>query len=103
MKINFYSKSNNLSPDLERYAAKKMSVLEKYLSVGIIDANLELEENKAMTSGPKFRAEALVYLAKGKLRAEAKASTFRAAIDLMIPKLKKQLERYKGKKREVRR
>lgn len=102
MKITFYSKNNKIEPKLREYTEKKMSVLERHLDHGIMDTRIELEENTAEHGGDKFRAEATVNLAKGLLRAEANAKSFQEAVDLMMPKLKKQLEKYKGKKRGVR-
>lgn len=102
MKITFYSKNNKIEAALEKYAEKKLNILERYLDHGIIDARVELEENLAEHGGEKFRAEATISVAKGLLRAEAKGKSFQEAVDLMMPKLKKQLEKYKGKKRGVR-
>ncbi|MBU1119136.1 ribosome-associated translation inhibitor RaiA [Patescibacteria group bacterium] len=102
MEITFYSKTNTLSDEIKDYASNKIHHLEKYLHHAMMGARIELEEKTAEHSGEKYRAEATIDLAKGLLRAEANGRTFQEAIDLIIPKLKSQIERYKTKKRGIR-
>ncbi|MBU1167659.1 ribosome-associated translation inhibitor RaiA [Patescibacteria group bacterium] len=102
MKITLYSKTGPLPPEVEDYTRKKVNHLEHYLENGFISARIELEEDTSEHGGEKFRAEATIFMAGGELRAEAKATEYYEAVDKMMPKLKKQLEKYKAKKQENR-
>jgi len=102
MKITFRAKGIKLTPQLEDYTREKISKLEKYLGE-VIEAWVELIKDRSQRSGKKFQAEVQIKLPKGSLRADETTTDIFAAIDLVLPKLKKEIERYKDRKKLPRR
>jgi putative sigma-54 modulation protein len=102
MKITIYTKNIKLTPDLKSYAEKKIGHLEKYTDK-ILEARVELDEDKSQQSGFKYRAEVTMFLSKDSFRAQEVTTDIFAAIDLVIPKLKKQIETHKTKFEEPKR
>lgn len=96
MKISFYSKSIELNNSIKEYARGKIEKIEKYLD-NILEVKIELQEDKSMNSGPKYWCEIMIFLPQEKLIVHKKAETIFAAMDMIMPRLKKQIERYKGK------
>ncbi len=96
MKISFYTKSVDLNDKIKDYAREKIGKIEKYLD-NVGEVKIELQEDKSMNSGPKFWCEVMVDLPKGKLMAHKKGESLEQAIDMIMPRLKKQIEKYKGK------
>lgn len=104
MKIIFYTKNIKLTPELEAYAREKIAKLEKYLqNVDIMETKVELTEYTAQRKGNKFVAEVDMILPKGSLRASEATTDIHASIDMVVPKLKKEIAKYKGKWEQRRR
>ncbi|NQV13163.1 MAG: ribosome-associated translation inhibitor RaiA [Parcubacteria group bacterium] len=104
MEIIFYTKNVKLTSELEAYAREKVSKLEKYLkNIDIQETKIELTEYTAQRKGNKFVAEVDVILPKGSLRASEATTDIHASIDMVIPKLKKEIAKYKGKWEKQRR
>jgi len=98
MKIIFYTKNVKLTPELEAYAQEKISKLEKFLQdVKIMETKVELTSYPAQRKGNKFVAEVDMILPKGSVRASEATTDIHAAIDMVVPKLKKAIASYKGK------
>lgn len=100
MKISFYSKSIELNDNIKGYARGKIEKIEKYLD-NILEVKVELQEDKSMNSGPKYWCEVMIVLPKKRLMAHKKGESLEQAIDMMMPRLKKQIEKYKGKYRDL--
>lgn len=98
MKIVFYGKKVDLTDQVRDYVETRINKMDRYVD-GILEARVELDEDKSMSSGPKYRAEVMLFLPKYQLRATSTGSDIREAIDLVEPKLKKQIETYKFKTR----
>ncbi|NQU99978.1 MAG: ribosome-associated translation inhibitor RaiA [Parcubacteria group bacterium] len=96
MKISFYTKSADLNDKIKDYAREKIGKIETYLD-DVREVKIELQEDKSMNSGPKFWCEVMVDLPKGRLMAHKKGESLEQAIDMIMPRLKKQIEKYKGK------
>ena len=100
--MNIYAKGIELTPDLKKYVEEKIGKLEKYLD-NILEARIELGENTGQRSGMKYRCEVTMFLPKKSFRAEETTTDIFAAIDMVVPKIKRQIEVYKTKFREPKR
>ena len=80
---------------------EKVGNLEKF--IGAMEAKVELERDRHHQSGLVFRAEVMLVLGGKLMRAEAGAEDIYAAVDMVIPKLKEQIGKYKDKKQTLRR
>jgi putative sigma-54 modulation protein len=96
MKISFYTKSADLNDKIKDYAREKIGKIERYLD-NVGEVKIELQEDKSMNSGPKYWCEVMMDLPKETIMAHKKGESLEQAIDMIIPRLKKQIERYKGK------
>jgi len=96
MKITFYAKNIKLTYDLEDYARAKINALEHYFKRAL-EAKVELDYASGQRTGPVYRIEINIRAPKQILRAEHTSSDIHEAIDLVVPKLKKEIERYKEK------
>lgn len=95
MKITIRAKALDLTPDLEDYAREKINRLEKFLPT-VIESWVELVEDTSMKSGKKFRTEVQIKMPRESIRADVEAHDIFESIDLVIPKLKKRIERIKS-------
>lgn len=102
MKITIRAKGIKLTSDLEQYAREKVNKLDKFLG-DVIESWVELVEDKSMKSGKKFRVEVQIKLPRDSIRADVKAMNILEAIDLVIPKLKKGIEKINAYKERPRR
>jgi putative sigma-54 modulation protein len=75
--------------------------LEKYIN-GAIETKVELERDRHHHSGNVFRAEVTMMIGGKMIRADATAEDMYAAIDLVVPKLKEQISKFKDKKETLR-
>ncbi len=96
--MNIAIKTTNfeMTEAIKAYAEDKVGALEKF--VDAMQANIELERDRKHTSGNVFRAEVMMTVGGKQLRADASATDMYAAIDLVIPKLKEQIAKYKDKR-----
>ncbi len=96
--VNIFAKNLTLTEDLQKYVTKKASKLDKYLKT-IDDIRVDLSYVKtARESTDRFIAQITL---RGKgfiLRAEERADEIKTAVDKMMDKIERQIERYKGKK-----
>lgn len=102
MKITIKATNTELTDALRDYAEEKINALEKYIP-RVKHAKVELEVDKRHQSGDIYRCEVMIFVPRELLRAEERASDMYAAIDLVIPKLKKQIETFVGKQKDKRR
>jgi putative sigma-54 modulation protein len=85
-----------LTEAIKQYAEDKVGALEKYMAA--MQAHIELERDRKHHSGEVFRAEVMLTAGGKQIRADAVAEDLYAAIDLVIPKLKEQITKFKDKK-----
>lgn len=98
MMITIKGTNLDLSEALKEYVEEKVGDLER-LYERIITARVELERMPHHHKGGVFRCEVnLDVPQKGLLRAESVEPDLYAAIDMVIPKLKEQIDTYKAKK-----
>ena len=104
MKTNFYAKGIQLTEDLKEEVEIHMQKIEQFLGEDALAAWVELDDNNGVHGGTgKYRAEIQIKLRHGSLRAEETAENIIVAINGVIPKLRKQIEKFKTKFREVKR
>lgn len=98
MKIQIKGTDLELTDALKGYVDEKIGHLEHYLD-NILEARVDLGRSTHHQTG-FFRCEVNLDLPEMYLmRAESTESDLYAAIDTVIPKLKEQIETYKGRKR----
>jgi len=97
-KTDIFVKNLDLSDDLHDYVEKKTDKLDKFLNK-IDEKRVDLAFNKNARE-PQNRFVAQITL-RGRgfiLRAEERANEVRTAVDNVLDKIERQIERYKGKK-----
>jgi putative sigma-54 modulation protein len=102
MNITISGKDFKLTPAIKVYVEEKIGKLAKF-SRRINRIGIELDVDHNVTKGMKNRIEVWIYLPGKTIQAGLKAEHMREAIDLVYPKLERQLVAYEGKKRERRR
>ncbi len=97
-KIEVFVKNLTLTEDLQKYVNKKAAKLDKYLK-SIDETRVDLSYAKtAREATNRFIAQVTL---RGKgfiLRAEERADEINTAVDNVMEKIERQIERYKGKK-----
>ena len=98
MNMSIKGTNLDLTPAVKKYVDEKIGALEKYIKGDAVETKVELERDRKHRSGEVFRAEVMI-VAGGKLmRAEADGMDIYAAIDLVIPKIKEQVSKFKDKR-----
>ena len=96
--IQIHARDLNVTPRLREYVEKKVSKLDRYLPT-ISDARVDLAEVKtARSAGDRQVAQLTVHLRGVVLRAEERKDDIYAAVDAVLDKMYRQIERYKGKR-----
>ncbi len=86
-----------LTESLKNYTEEKIGSLTKFFD-GIMEARVELQVSKNKNkSDDKFRCEVNLYVPRDLIRATENASEMHAAIDLVMPKLRRSIDKYKEK------
>jgi putative sigma-54 modulation protein len=86
----------DLTPSIKEYVEEKIGGLEKFIAA--LEAKVELERDQHHHSGLVFRAEVTMIVGGKIMRAEALSEDIYASVDLVIPKLKEQIAKFKDKK-----
>lgn len=95
MEIKVHGKHNHISDSLERFAEEKLTRLNKYVpSISVIDVEL-YEEGR--TKNGSHVAEVAVATNGPSFRAKTTAADHRAAIDLAVDRLSRQMSDFKRK------
>ena len=99
MEIVIRGDNVDITPRLQSYVERKIGRLDRYMP-NIVDVNVDLAEEKANRNGDRQVAQITVRNARGTiLRAEERTTDLVAAIDAVVDKMYRQIERYKGKRR----
>jgi len=97
-KVDIFTKEMELSEELRSYIDKKVSRLYRYLEqidetrIDLTHARTAKEEINRFIAQITLRGRGFI------LRAEERADTIKTALDLVMDKIERQIERYKGKK-----
>jgi len=100
MNISIKATNLDLTPAIKKYAEDKVAGLAKLIEP--LSARIELERDRKHRSGLVFRAETMLKIGGTAVRADAAAEDMYAAIDLMIPKLREQISKFKDRKDTLR-
>jgi putative sigma-54 modulation protein len=98
VEVTIHARDLNVSPHLREYVEKKVSKLDRYLPA-INEARVDLAEVKSARSANDRQVAQLTVLSRGVvLRAEERKDDIFAAVDAVLDKMHRQIERYKGKR-----
>lgn len=101
MQVQIFNRQIRLNDDQLEYIREKIFNLKSY-GEGIDDESTEvrvdIELNKMKTSNKNVTVQVTMIVPRAVIRAEVYSTTAEEGIDLAVEKLKKQIERYKGKK-----
>lgn len=100
MNISIKATNLDLTPSIRDYVDDKVGTLDKFISP--IETKVELAREKKHRSGLVFRAEVNMVIGGKIIRADANGEDIYAAVDLVIPKLKEQISKFKDKKDTLR-
>lgn len=97
-KVDIFVKDLELTKDIKEYIDKKIPRLDRYLDK-IDETRLDLTYAKtAREASNRFVAQITLRGRGFILRAEERSGEIKPAIDLVMDKIERQIERYKGKK-----
>ena len=91
----------DLTPSIKQYVQEKVEHLGKFIDA--LEAKVELERDRHHHTGHVFRAEIMLVVGGKLMRADSEAEDIYAAVDLVIPKLKEQIAKFKDKKTALQR
>ena len=95
--VAIHGRDLSVSPRLKEYVERKVSKLDRYLPT-INEARVDLSESKAARSAADRHVAQLTVHSRGVvLRAEERKDDIFAAVDAVLAKMQRQIERYKGK------
>ncbi len=101
MRVQIKGRNLTLSADIEEYAAEKIGKLDRFLTDSTpVELELSVEKNPSIAENQV--AEGTIRTKGPILRARETSTDMRAAIDLLVDKLERQVKRYKGKRQRKR-
>lgn len=102
MQTNIKATGLELTPEVKRYADKRMRKIEKALAHDTTAvAQLEIERTLTHSAGQQFRAELTLIGAHLLLRFEAVERSLHAALDVLEDKALTELHKAKGKRQNI--
>jgi len=96
MNISIKTTHVDLTPSIKEYIEEKVGGLEKFTDAQ--DAKVELKRDQRHQTGLVFGADITLTVDGKVMYAESEAEDAYAAIDLLIPKIKDQVAKFKDKK-----
>lgn len=97
MDVRVISRQGEVSDTLRQYIEKKVAKFDRHLP-DVQTVVVEMSTQSSKSQGELTVAQATMRLNREVLRAEVKASDAFEAVDQMLAKLQRQVERYKGKR-----
>lgn len=99
MEIVINGRNVDVTPRLQSYVERKVERLDRYMP-NIAEVRVDLAEERSNRMGKSQVAQITVRHMRGTiLRAEERTSDLFAAVDAVVDKIYRQIERYKGKRR----
>ncbi len=96
--VTIHGRDVDVKPRLQEYVEKKVGKLDRYLTL-IREVRVDLTENRnARSATDRYVAQLTIPLKGSVLRAEERHSDVFAAVDAVLEKMNRQIERYKGKR-----
>lgn len=96
MNISIKTTHVDLTPSIRQYVEEKIGHLEKFIQAS--EAHVELRRDQHHQSGPVFGVDITLIVGGKIMYAQSEAEDIYAAVDLLIPKLKEQIVKFKDKK-----
>ena len=97
MRLQVKAHRANVTDSVRAYAEKRISKLDKRLhDLTLVEVTLSREHNPSISDD--HSAEAVVYTKGPTIVARESAQTYEAAIDRLVDKLERQIERYRDKR-----
>lgn len=96
MKLIVSGKNLEVSEGLKEYVEKKIGKLDRYLP-SLTEARVEFALEKTKSAAQREVVQVTLRTNGTILRGEERASDFGTAVDIVVEKLEKQIEKYKGK------
>ena len=100
MQVIVQSKNIQMTDRLHEYVEDKVSKLDRYLST-ITDARMELTTERTRSSEDRQVAQLTVRSKGMMLRSEERSGDIFTSVDMVMDKMKRQIDRYKRKRRGV--
>lgn len=98
LKVDIVAKNMEVTDRIHDYVTKKVSKLDRFIS-DVEEARVDLNYIKSVRSAADRYGAQITLRGKGYiLRAEEHSSDLFAALDAMVDKIQRQIERYKGKR-----
>ena len=96
--LQIYTRNLDLTERLRDYVQKKVSKFDRYLP-NIESMRVDLAESNARDSARRMVAQITIYVPKAILRAEERSGDIFSAVDSVMDKMYRRVERYKGRKK----
>ena len=97
MRIQVKAHRGHVSEGVRAYAEKRLGKLERRLYAGtLVEVTMSRENNPSIRND--HTAEAVVHTKGPNIVAHESAETYEAAIDRLVDKLERQIERYRDKR-----
>lgn len=97
MQIIVQGRNVQVTDRLHEYVESKVNKLDRYLST-IIEARMELSTESTRSAEDRHVAQLTVRSKGGLLRAEERSKDIFMAVDMVMDKMKRQIDRYKKKR-----
>lgn len=101
MNITIKATHVDLTSSLKEYIEDKIGSLEKFIVA--IEAHVEIDRDQHHQRGQVFHAEVNLIAGGKVIHAESTSEDGYAAIDMLIPKMKEQITKFKDKKQTLNR
>lgn len=101
MNIQIKATNLQLTDSVRDYVEDKVGNLAKFIKA--TEAKVELSKDKHHRTGDVFRAEVMLMVGGKLMRADQESEDIYASLDLVIPKLKEQISKFKDKRQALER
>jgi putative sigma-54 modulation protein len=99
MQLIVQGKNIQVTDRLREYVETKVDRLDRYLST-ITDARMELATEQTRSQGDRQVAQLTIHSKGMMLRAEERSGDIFTSVDMVMDKMKRQIDRYKSKRRD---
>jgi len=96
MEITIKTRNLELGDWLKTYIERKVNKLDRFLP-GIVEARIELQVQGTKSAGDRNTVQVTLRKNGIILRAEERSADMQTAVDMVLEKMSRQIERYKGK------
>jgi putative sigma-54 modulation protein len=97
MQLKLTARHEHLDDSVRRYAERKLSKLDRRLNdLTLVEVTFSQEHNPSIAAS--HTVDAVIHAKGPSIVAHESASTYESAIDRLVPKLERQVERYRDKR-----